>query len=122
MKLIYTSATEKEAELALESFDQKGSKQYPHIAKSWYNNWDNLIIFLQYPKEIRKIIYTTNAIESLNSQLRKVTKNKRIFPNDDAVFKVLYLTIDYITKKWSMPIPNWNEAMAHFMIKFDGRI
>ncbi len=55
-------------------------------------------------------------------QLRKVTKNKRIFPNDDAVFKVLYLTIDYITKKWSMPIPNWNEAMAHFMIKFDGRI
>ncbi len=92
------------------------------LAKSWYNNWDNLIIFLQYPKEIRKIIYTTNAIESLNSQLRKVTKNKRIFPNDDAVFKVLYLTIDYITKKWSMPIPNWNEAMAHFMIKFDGRI
>lgn len=122
LKLIYTSATEKEAELALESFDKKWSKQYPHIAKSWYNNWENLIIFLQYPQEIRKIIYTTNAIESLNSQLRKVTKNKRIFPNDDAVFKVLYLTIDYITKKWSMPIPNWNEAMAHFMIKFDGRI
>jgi len=122
LKLIYTSATEKEAELALESFDKKRSKQYPHIAKSWYNNWENLIIFLQYPQEIRKIIYTTNAIESLNSQLRKVTKNKRIFPNDNAVFKVLYLTIDYITKKWSMPIPNWNEAMAHFMIKFDGRI
>lgn len=86
LKLIYTSATEKAAELALENFDKKWSKQYPHIAKSWYNNWENLIIFLQYPEEIRKIIYTTNAIESLNSQLRKVTKNKRIFPNDDAVF------------------------------------
>lgn len=122
LKLIYTSTTEKEAELALENFDKKWGKQYPHIAKSWYNNWENLIIFLQYPDRIRKIIYTTNAIESLNSQLRKVTRNKRVFPNDDAVFKVLYLTIDYITKKWSMPIPNWNEAMAHFMIKFDGRI
>lgn len=122
LKLIYTSTTEKEAELALENFDKKWGKQYPHIAKSWNNNWENLIIFLQYPDSIRKIIYTTNAIESLNSQLRKVTKNKRVFPNDDAVFKVLYLTIDYITKKWSMPIPNWNEAMAHFMIKFEGRI
>ncbi|WP_410519930.1 transposase [Candidatus Lariskella endosymbiont of Epinotia ramella] len=66
-------------------------------------------------------MYTTNAIESLNSQLRKVTRNKRVFPNDDSVFKVLYLTIDYITKKWTMPISNWNEAMAHFIIKFDGR-
>ncbi|MHC0448591.1 MAG: transposase, partial [Candidatus Lariskella arthropodorum] len=84
--------------------------------------WENLVIFLQYPESIRKIIYTTNAIESLNSQLRKVTRNKRVFPNDDAVFKVLYLTIDYITKKWTMPISNWNEAMAHFIIKFDGRI
>ncbi|WP_103897128.1 IS256 family transposase [Rickettsia fournieri] len=116
LKLIYTSTTEKEAELALENFDKKWSKRYPHIAKSWYNNWEHLIIFLQYPDRIRKIIYTTNAIESLNSQLRKVTKNKRVFPNDDSVFKVLYLTIDYITTKWFMPIPNWNEAMAHFMV------
>nr|WP_103896833.1 IS256 family transposase [Rickettsia fournieri] len=96
LKLIYTSTTEKEAELALENFDKKWSKRYPHIAKSWYNNWEHLIIFLQYPDRIRKIIYTTNAIESLNSQLRKVTKNKRVFPNDDSVFKVLYLTIDYM--------------------------
>ena len=81
------------------------------------------MIFLQYPPEIRKVIYTTNAIESLNSQLRKVTKNKRVFPNDESVFKTLYLTIDYISKKWSsMPIRNWNEAMAHFMIKFEDRI
>ena len=75
-----------------------------------------------YQDEIRRIIYTTNAIESLNSQLRKVTKNKRVFPSDESVFKVLYLTIRYITKKWSQPVRNWNEDMAHFMIKFEGRI
>ena len=80
------------------------------------------MIFLEYPEEIRKIIYTTNAVESVNSQLRKVTKNKRVFPNDNAVFKSLYLAIDYMTKKWSMPIPNWNAAMAHFLIKFEDRI
>ena len=78
--------------------------------------------FLQYPEVIRRIIYTTNAIEGLNSQLRKVTNNKRVFPSDDSVFKTLYLTIDYITRKWSMPIQNWGEAMAHFLIKFEGRI
>ncbi len=100
----------------------KWGKQYPHIAKSWQNNWQNLIIFLQYPEVIRRIIYTTNAIEGLNSQLRKVTNNKRGFPNDDSVFKTLYLTIDYITRKWNMPIQNWGEAMAHFLIKFEGRI
>ena len=82
----------------------------------------NLIIFLQYPEAIRKIIYTTNSIESLNSQLRKVTKNKRVFPSDESVFKTLYLTINYITAKWTMPIRNWNEAMAHFLIKFEDRI
>lgn len=122
LKLIYTASTEEDAMSALESFTQKWDQQYPHISKSWYAHWDNLVIFLQYPAEIRKVIYTTNAIESLNSQLRKVTKNKRIFPSDDAVFKTLFLAIEYICKKWTMPIRNWNEAMAHFMIKFDDRI
>jgi transposase-like protein len=122
LKPIYTASTEEQAHLALESFDYKWSKQYPQIAKSWYANWDNLMIFLQYPESIRKVIYTTNAVESVNSQLRKVTKNKRVFPNDESVFKILYLTIDYITRKWTMPIRDWNEAMAHLMIKFEGRI
>lgn len=122
LKPIYQAITEEEAQEALESFEVKWGKNYPQIAKSWYNNWDNLIIFLQYPEAIRKIIYTTNAIESLNNQLRKVTKNKRVFPSDESVFKTLYLTIDYITRKWSMPIQNWNEAMAHFLIKFEDRI
>jgi len=122
LKLVYGSVNEDEALSALSDFDLKWGKQYPHIAKSWQNNWGNLVVFLQYPEVIRRIIYTTNAIEGLNSQLRKVTNNKRVFPSDDSVFKTLYLTIDYITRKWSMPIQNWGEAMAHFLIKFEGRI
>lgn len=106
----------------LSDFATKWDKKYPQISKSWYNNWTNLVIFLGYPGAIRKIIYTTNAIESVNSQLRKVTNNKRVFPSDDSVFKTLYLTIGYITRKWNMPIQNWNEAMAHFLIIFEGRI
>lgn len=122
LKLVYSSITEDEALAALSDFDLKWGKQYPHIAKSWQNNWQNLVVFLQYPEVIRRIIYTTNSIEGLNSQLRKVTNNKRVFPSDDSVFKTLYLTIDYITRKWTMPIQNWGEAMAHFLIKFEGRI
>ena len=80
------------------------------------------MIFLDYPDPIRKVIYTTNTVESVNSQLRKVTKNKRVFPNDNSVFKTLFLTIEYITTKWNMPIGDWNEAMAHFLIKFEDRI
>jgi len=122
LKPIYQAPTEDAAQEALDAFDSKWSSQYPQIAKSWYNNWENLIIFLQYPRAIRQIIYTTNSIESLNSQLRKVTKNKRVFPSDESVFKTLYLTINYITAKWTLPIRNWNEAMAHFLIKFEDRI
>lgn len=122
LKLVYSSITEDAALAALSEFDLKWGKQYPHIAKSWQNNWQNLVVFLQYPEVIRRIIYTTNTIEGLNSQLRKVTNNKRVFPSDDSVFKTLYLTINYITAKWTMPIQNWGEAMAHFLIKFEGRI
>lgn len=121
LKSIYKANTEQEALSALEEFDEKWSKKYPQIAKSWYANWENLVIFLGYPEAIRKIIYTTNSIESVNSQLRKVIKNKRVFPSDDSVFKALYLTIEYITAKWNMPIQNWGEAMAHFLIKFSNR-
>ena len=122
LKPIYTAKTEDDALLALESFEKKWDKQYPQIAKSWYSNRSNLVIFLRYPEEIRRVIYTTNAIESVNSQLRKVTNNKRVFPNDESVFKILYLTIGYITRKWTMPIRDRNVAIAHFMVKFEGRI
>ena len=116
------ASTIEEAKLALETFKSNWDKQYPQISKSWSAHWDNLILFLQYPPEIRKVIYTTNTIESFNSQLRKVTRNKRVFPSDDAVFKSLFLAIGYITQKWKMPLRNWNEAMAHFLIKFEERI
>jgi len=122
LKPIYTAATEDEALLALQSFESKWGQKYPQIAKSWLNHWANLVGFLQYPKTIRKMIYTTNAIESVNSGLRKITNNKRIFPNDASVFKSFYLTLNYMAAKWTMPIQNWGEALSHFMIKFEDRI
>ena len=122
LKPVYTAATEDDALLALESFESKWGQKYPQITKSWLNHWANLVGFLQYPKTIRRMIYTTNAIESVNSGLRKITNNKRIFPNDESVFKSFYLTLNYMTAKWTMPIQNWGEALSHFMIKFEGRI
>jgi transposase-like protein len=122
LKPIYTAATEDDALLALESLESKWGQKYPQISKSWLKHWANLVGFLQYPKTIRKMIYTTNAIESVNSGLRKITNNKRIFPNDESVFKSFYLTLNYMTAKWTMPIQNWGEALSHFMIKFEGRI
>jgi transposase-like protein len=122
LKPVYSATSEEEALFRLKEFKEKWDPKYPQISKSWDANWGNLVCFLEYPEEIRRIIYTTNAIESVNSQFRKVTKNKRIFPGDNSVFKTLYLTIEYITRKWTMPIKDWNVAMAHFMIKFEGRI
>ncbi len=122
LKPIYSACSEEQAMQALESFENKWNKQYPQITKSWYKNWDNLMVFISYPPEIKRVIYTTNAIESVNSQLRKVIRNKKVFPNDMAVFKIFYLAIENITKKWTMPIQNWNTAIAHFMIKFEDRI
>lgn len=122
LKPIYQAKTEDDATLALENLEEKWGKKYPQISKSWYANLPNLLIFLSYPEEIRRVIYTTNMLESVNGQLRKVTKNKRVFPTDEAVFKTLYLQIQYIVRKWSMPIRDWNTAMAHFLIKFEGRI
>jgi transposase-like protein len=119
---IYTAVTEQNALVALECFEKKWNTKYPQISKSWRANWANLIGFLDYPDVIRKIIYTTNMLESFNSQLRRVTNNKRIFPNDESVFKTLYLTIRYIERKWTQPISNWKEAMANFSIKFEERI
>ena len=122
LKQIYTAVSETQAQQELESFASKWDAFYPQISKSWKSNWDNLVIFLDYPEAIRRIIYTTNSIESLNSQLRQVTKNKRVFPNDDAVFKSLYLKIKNASAKWTVQIRNWNEAMAHFLIRFEGRL
>ena len=92
------------------------------ISKSWESNWERIVPFLDFPDEIRKVIYTTNAVESLNAQLRKLTKNRRSFPTDDAVLKPLFLTLQNAEKKWTMPIRNWNLAINHFAIHFENRV
>jgi len=122
LKLIYRAATATEAERQLECFARKWSARYPMIVKSWLANWPRVIPFFAFPEEIRRVIYTTNAIESLNYSLRKIIKNRSLFPNDEAVFKLLYLALRNIEKKWTMPIKNWNQALQQFAIAFEGRL
>jgi transposase-like protein len=108
--------------LALTSFSEKWDKQYPSISKSWKDKWENITPFFNYSEDIRKAIYTTNAIESINMSLRKVIKNKRVFPSDDAALKQLFLALKNISKKWTMPIHNWKDAMNCFIIIFEERL
>jgi putative transposase len=122
LKTIYRAATEAEALEALEAFAKKWDKQYPLISKSWRAHWAQIVPMFAFPHEIRRVMYTTNAIESVNMTLRKVSRNHRIFPNDDAVLKVMYLAIQNISKKWTMPVQNWRSALTHFAIEFDGRL
>ena len=122
LKQIYGALTLDEAETALTAFAEKWDSQYPTISQIWLRHWENITPFFAYPPEIRKVIYTTNAIESLNMTLRKVMKNRRVFPSDDAAFKQIYLALQNISKKWTMPIRDWKPALARFMIEFEGRI
>ena len=122
LKTVYQASTEEQAQTALTEFEQRWNEQYPMIAKSWRSNWTRLRTFFGYPPDIRRVIYTTNAIESLNNGLRKVTKNRGSFPTDDAAIKLLYLALKNIMKKWTMPIQNWATAVNQFSIIFDGRI
>ncbi|MBB1436974.1 IS256 family transposase [Pseudoalteromonas sp. SG43-6] len=122
LKLIYRSSTEEEALLELERFAEKWDSQYPQIAKSWRANWDNLNTLFNYPDAIRKAIYTTNAIESLNSVIRRAIKKRKIFPNDDSARKMIYLAIKEASKKWTMPIRDWRNAMSRFIIEFEERL
>lgn len=122
LKQNYQSASETEAQHALDQFAELWDDQYPQIAKSWRNNWPNLITLFDYPPEIRKVIYTTNAIESLNSVIRKATRQRKLFPSDDSAMKVVYLAIQAASKKWTMPIQNWKPAMNRFIIEFGNRI
>ena len=121
LREIYTAATVELAEAALERLEDKWNSGYPLIAKSWRANWPRVIPFFAYPPEIRKVIYTTNAIESLNMSLRKVIKSKGAFPHDEAVFKIFYLALRGISKKWTMPIRDWKEALNRFAIMFEER-
>jgi putative transposase len=121
LKKVYGAATEAAAEQALVEFGERWDKQYPTISKSWLNHWQRVIPFFTFPADIRKAIYTTNAIESLNMTLRKVLKNHRVFPTDEAAMKVVYLALGNVSKKWTMPIRDWKAALNRFAIEFEGR-
>jgi putative transposase len=122
LRAIYTAATVEEAEQYLAAFEEKWGKDYPPIGQSWRRNWARITPFFDYPPEIRKVIYTTNAIESLNMSLRKITKNRGSFPSDEALLKLFYLAIQNISKKWTMPIRDWKAALNRFTIQFDERM
>jgi putative transposase len=122
LKTIYCASTQEQAEAALTDFGIKWDKKYPAISCSWLDKWENVSVFFDYPTEIRKVIYTTNAIESLNMTVRKVIKNKRFFPSDDAACKQIFLAIRNISKRWTMPIRNWSEALGRFAIDFGDRV
>ena len=121
LRLVYTASTEAQAEQHLVEFAEKWDPQYPTISKSWMNHWQRIIPFFAFPAEIRKAIYTTNAIESVNMTLRKVLKNHRAFPTDESALKVVYLAIQNISKKWTMPIKDWKPALNRFAITYDDR-
>ncbi len=122
LKQIYQSVSEEEALLALDRFSDRWDDKYPQISRSWRAHWDNLNTLFNYPEDIRKAIYTTNAIESLNSVIRKAIKKRKLFPTDDSAKKVIYLAIREAAKKWTMPIRNWKLALNRFMIEFEDRL
>ena len=122
LKRIYTSATLEEAELHLGEFEAKWDTDYPPIGQSWRRNWDRLTPFFDFPPEIRKVIYTTNAIESVNYSLRKLTRHRGAFPSDEALIKLLYLALRNISKKWTMPIRDWKAALNQFTIRYEERL
>ena len=122
LKRIYQSATLDEAEQRLGEFEAKWDNEYLPIGQSWRRNWARLTPFFDYPPEIRKVIYTTNAIESVNMSLRKLTKNRGSFPSDEALLKLFYLALRNISQKWTMPIRDWKAALTRFTIQFEERI
>jgi putative transposase len=121
LKSIYSAATATDAEAALMDFAAMWDARYPTISKSWMTHWERIIPFFVFPADIRKAIYTTNAIESLNMTLRKVLRNHRSFPTDESAMKVIYLAIANVSKKWTMPIRDWKSALNRFAIEFEGR-
>jgi transposase-like protein len=122
LKKIYTAATVIEAEQALEEFAQAWDAKYPTISKMWRVKWTDIITLFDYPPAIRKAIYTTNAIESINSVIRKFTRNRKIYPNEDSALKLIYMAIREASQRWTMPVRRWKEALNHFAILFEGRL
>lgn len=122
LKQIYQSATEEEALAALEAFSERWDEKYPQISRSWKSHWENLNTIFNYPEDIRRAIYTTNAIESLNSVIRKAIKKRKLFPTEESARKVIYLAISEASRKWTMPIRNWKPALNHFIIEFEEQL
>jgi putative transposase len=122
LRKIYTAATEEQGAKELDEFSHTWDEKYPYISKSWKSNWAELSTFFKYSPEIRKMIYTTNAIESFHRSLRKVTKNRSIFPSEDSCLKLMYLAIQDIEKKWTMAIRNWGKIYSQLMIHFEDRV
>ncbi|MBL8175413.1 MAG: IS256 family transposase [Bryobacterales bacterium] len=121
LKLIYRSATREQAEQELEAFGEKWERKYPMIARQWKENWDGVSVFFQFPAEIRKVIYTTNAVESLHRSLRKIIKMRGGFPSEEAGMKLLYLALQNATKRWHV-VQNWKEAMHQFAVLWKDRM
>lgn len=121
-KAVYQAPAEAAALMALDAFAEEWDDKYPKISKSWRAHWEKLNTFFGYPPDIRKAIYTANAIESLKSMIRAAIKKRKVFPTDDSVRKVIYLTIQSASKKWNMPIQNWRLAMSRFIIEFGDRL
>jgi putative transposase len=122
LKKIYGAATVLEAEQALEKFAQVWDEKYPTIAKVWRAKWSDIITLFDFPYPIRKAIYTTNAIESVNSVIRKFTRNRKQYPNEESALKIVYMAIREASRKWTMPIHHWKQALNHFAILFEGRM
>ena len=122
LKKIYNAATLADAEQALEEFSQAWDEKYPTISKQWRAKWTDIITLFDFPWPIRRVIATTNAIESVNSVIRKLTRNRKIYPNADSALKIVYMAIREASKKWTMPIRNWKAALNHFAILFEGRL
>ena len=122
LKKVYQAVSKEQAETELDRLEEKWGDKYPIVIKSWRNKWDNLTHYFKYPKPIRKVIYTTNIIESVHRQFRKLTKTKGAFPNENSLLKLLYMGIQNAEKKWTMPIRNWNLTLSQLAIFFEGRL
>ncbi|KLD98160.1 IS256 family transposase [Aliarcobacter butzleri] len=122
LKPVYQAVSKEAAEDALLKLDEKWGKLYPIVLQSWNNKWENLSVYFKYPPEIRKVIYTTNIIESVHRQFRKLTKTKGAFPNENSLLKLLFMGIKNATKKWNMPMWNWNLTLSQLAIFFEGRL
>lgn len=122
LKSVYQAFTKEEAQIELDKLEERWGKKYPIVFTSWRNKWENLTVYFQYPEDIRKVIYTTNVIESVHRQFRNLTKTKGGFPNDNSLLKLLFMGIQNASKKWTMPVRNWSLTISQLSIYFEGRL